>query len=1069
MSSTLDLPELTGSEKMGVSSGWENDASILQNNETIEFVNNSLTNIQTFFSRMVQLDPEENELFGETGRDVNGFRLTTEDEADGVDHDTAISIRSDHVANLSIQSGKASTSDALLNMGTWDSTLGIWGIHGALRVDMSNNNAFEMHSNFGHISFDNVDGTGNRRLTADIFNFKIQSGTQPYAEFQNMDTSNPALFFYNGGDPPTPSNGAIVYAKSGDLFRMKSDASVDEWGAGGSGGSGFDPASTQTITGDWTFNDATFQPASAGRPFTIGSNGLDQEVPGLKAANSTNLNGQDHTYYAAISEAETITGVYAFQPSSGTVPFSTNKTGVVTNLNADKLDSKTIDEIAVLADDETIAGVYAFQPSSGTVPFTTNKTGVVANLNADKLDGYTGDEFGVLAEDETIAGSWTVSSGEEFKIDGTLGATANLTVKPVGDLLIDPDGRDVLPVDHYDINLGSLSKNYLSLHVAELWVQTLVAQETIATIEGRILVGPTTELINDYTAGGLTIDVKHNEMSSGDIVYMQKFDGTNAQIEFFSIDSSSSVITDGFRYDVTGNLDGTGANNWLAGDAVFNTQQTGEGFIDLYSIAGVNSGRGGTPTTYGPTIVGNVRNSSTYNDWTEHWAIGNLNGLYGYSGNTMAVGLGKKTDEHLTIDSTDGIRFFDADGTTVRGQWLGSTLTLGATGQEHIVITDSAISLKNNTVVRSSLAADVLTLGGAGNEHITVDPTNGMRFLDVDGTVRGQLTGSTLTLGKAADDHIQITDSGIEFLDSSTVLGSMTATTVTLGKTGDEHIAISSSGIEFLDGTTSLGSLTATELILGQTTGSLNNVQVSTTGISMREGTTTFATLSNATNDPTLRLEEGTTNKHWEFRKVNNSDNFLVSPETDSIFAFKDAGETVNTFTVDTTPTTGTGTASTNNIVTTQSMGMVVGNPTTFTMGGTDREYLPNAVVNMFSFSLANGEVFQADLTVVGWTAESSPASPSYVVGKYSIFVYKNSGGTVYPATIKVQALSGVGEDIRGLDLSTLYANTITISNAGNVWTVKAQYDFYGEFDSVRLVYELRAIGDFTKLSNLFE
>jgi len=580
-------------------------------------------------------------------------------------------------------------------------------------------------------------------------------------------------------------------------------------------------------------------------------------------------------------------------------------------------------------------------------------------------------------------------------------------------------------------------------------------------------------------------------MRADDIVYMQKVDldnlpGKIAQIEFFIVISGPVTETvapltpdgeDTYRYIVERDYGTSTADNWLEGDAVFNTGTIGDGFIDMYSYSGINSGAGGTTNTFGPTIVGNVRYGTDYNGWTENWAIGNLNGLYGYSSNIYGVGLGTFTDEHITIESTAGIRFFDEDGTTVRGQWLGSTLTLGATGHEHIVITDSAISLKHNTVVRSSLAADKLTLGGTGNEHITIEPTLGMKFFDVDGeTVRAQLTGSTLTLGKAADDHIQITDSGIEFLDSSTVLGSMTATTVTLGKTADEHIAISSSGIEFLDGTTALGSLTATELILGQTTGSENNVQVSTNALNVREGTTTFATLSNATNDPTLRLEEGTTNKHWEFRKVNNSDNFLVSPETDSIFAFKDAGETVNTFTVDTTPTTGTGTASTNNIVTTQSMGMVVGNPTTFTMGGTDREYIPNAIVNMFSFDLANGEVFQADLTVVGWTAASSPASPSYVVGKYSIFVYKNLAGTIYPnegstspATVRVQALTGVGEDIRGLDLSTAYADTITIDFSGTVFTVQAQYDFYTSPDSVRLVYELRAIGDFTKLSNLFD
>ena len=180
MSLTLDLPELTGSEKMGISAEWEDSTSILPDNETRAFVNNSLANIQTFFSRMIQLDPDEDELFGESGRDVNGFRLTTEDEPDGVDHDTAISIRSDHIANLSIQSGKASTSDALFVMGTWHSDLGIWGRSGALLVDMSNNNSFEMHSNYGRIAMNNI--STKPALTIDGFNMIIitqQVGATP--------------------------------------------------------------------------------------------------------------------------------------------------------------------------------------------------------------------------------------------------------------------------------------------------------------------------------------------------------------------------------------------------------------------------------------------------------------------------------------------------------------------------------------------------------------------------------------------------------------------------------------------------------------------------------------------------------------------------------------------------------------------------------------------------------------------------------------------------------------------------------------------------------------------------
>ena len=193
MSKALYLPLNIGYEEEG-QEGYTPASEVLGSRNAMEFMNSSLSTIQTFFARMIQLDPEENELFGETGREVNGFRLTTEDEPAGVDHDTAISIRSDHIANLSIQSGKASTSDALLNMGTWDSTLGIWGRSGALRIDMSDSNAFIIESNQSAIHFSQAA----KRIdlgNTDIFSIADQaSKVAPGANHSGLTSINGELY-----------------------------------------------------------------------------------------------------------------------------------------------------------------------------------------------------------------------------------------------------------------------------------------------------------------------------------------------------------------------------------------------------------------------------------------------------------------------------------------------------------------------------------------------------------------------------------------------------------------------------------------------------------------------------------------------------------------------------------------------------------------------------------------------------------------------------------------------------------------------------------------------------------
>lgn len=96
----------------------------------------------------------------------------------------------------------------------------------------------------------------------------------------------------------------------------------------------------------------------------------------------------------------------------------------------------------------------------------------------------------------------------------SVGAGGNLTMTPTGDVIFDPTGNDILPQSNYDLNLGAINKKYLTLHAAELWVETLVAQDTLATIGGRVLVGPTTQLTSDLAASGTDQTIARRSSSS---------------------------------------------------------------------------------------------------------------------------------------------------------------------------------------------------------------------------------------------------------------------------------------------------------------------------------------------------------------------------------------------------------------------------------------------------------------------------------------------------------------------------------------------------------------------------
>lgn len=361
------------------------------------------------------------------------------------------------------------------------------------------------------------------------------------------------------------------------------------------------------------------------------------------------------------------------------------------------------------------------------------------------------------------------------------------------DIITDPSGNDILPATGYDINLGSLTTKYLSLHAAELWVETLVAQNTMATIGGRVIVAPTTLLTADLASGATSMQVKHNDLANGDRVYLE----SNGSVEFLAVTSSASGSAGAYIYSITRNLDGSGANNWVAGDAVLNTGTTGNGFIDLYSVRGVKAG-----TEIGPTIVGNVRNSSTYNDWSPHWAIGNLNGLYGYSSTTHGSVFGVPNSHRVMIDDVNGIRMFDGSNvervtiTPAGNATFNGKLTVG-TGRNMIRNSECRVSTDEWTLTTDSGLTPALSFNVTSNRLGDQSSTCGvtMTGTPANGTSTNsfstQILPTTPNTKYEASVYLRMFRStygriAIHWLDSSqSTVSFSTGTQCTSGATGD--------------------------------------------------------------------------------------------------------------------------------------------------------------------------------------------------------------------------------------------------------------------------------------------
>jgi hypothetical protein len=263
------------------------------------------------------------------------------------------------------------------------------------------------------------------------------------------------------------------------------------------------------------------------------------------------------------------------------------------------------------------------------------------------------------------------SSDPAWSATPTLTSVTAGTFASGGNIILDPTSGAVLPDTAYGVDLGALNTKYRVVHAAELWVQTLVAADTLSTIGGRIIVAPTTTLIEnvDDDSGHTWIKVKQNTLSTGDRIILQ----SNGKLEFMNVTSSSSVVTGGYEYSVARDQDGSGLNEWFSGDAVVNTGTTGDGFIDQYSFSGVLPG-----TTVGPTIVGNVRTGTAYNAYAPRWAIGNLNGLYGYSTDTYGAAFGDNSAAWVKIDPTNGVRLGHNATTSVQIDASGNASFAGS-------------------------------------------------------------------------------------------------------------------------------------------------------------------------------------------------------------------------------------------------------------------------------------------------------------------------------------------------------------------------------------------------------
>lgn len=156
--------------------------------------------------------------------------------------------------------------------------------------------------------------------------------------------------------------------------------------------------------------------------------------------------------------------------------------------------------------------------------------------------------------------------------------------------------------------LGELQVPWLSLDVLELRARRFIADETIAYVGGSGMWSRGTTLTRDISDSATTIYIKHNTLRYLDFVVLRDLSTTGVpQYEVMRITSPSGVpqAEGDYAVSVDRNQDGTGANAWVAGQALVSTDR----LVNVFSYSPTRLSYWGSVLGDRPTLAFNFMTS----------------------------------------------------------------------------------------------------------------------------------------------------------------------------------------------------------------------------------------------------------------------------------------------------------------------------------------------------------------------------------------------------------------------------------------------------------------------------
>jgi hypothetical protein len=205
-----------------------------------------------------------------------------------------------------------------------------------------------------------------------------------------------------------------------------------------------------------------------------------------------------------------------------------------------------------------------------------------------------------------------------------------------------PDTRDV----------GTALMRYRRGYFAEI-DNVIFAQDTISVHQNMLIVPKGSGTLPELVYSTATSIDFGATMSANDIVILN---GIGA-VEYVQV----GTLVSGTKYNVTRNLDGTGANEWPAGTIWVDYGYDGDGRIVI-------------DDTDGKAKLSILLQGTTYNSITERLRLGHMDGAFGITTDVWGFGVGDYADGNymryeesggFTIHAGGGIVALDDDGITI--------------------------------------------------------------------------------------------------------------------------------------------------------------------------------------------------------------------------------------------------------------------------------------------------------------------------------------------------------------------------------------------------------------------